>query len=79
MPLYEYQCDQCRKEFEALVRGNERPECPHCGGQKLTQLLSVVAAHTQHSSSLPVCSSPQPAMGCGLPQCGTGRCAMGGM
>ena len=76
MPLYEYVCESCHDEFELLLRGNETPVCPECGGKKLTQLLSVVAAHTAGSRELPVCSAPSP-MGCGLPQCGAGRCSSG--
>jgi putative FmdB family regulatory protein len=75
MPLYEYVCDQCQDEFEYLVRGQERPACPSCGSQSLRQQLSVVAAHTGGSRELPVCGTPSP-MGCGLPQCGQGRCGM---
>lgn len=75
MPLYEYVCESCRDEFELLVRGDESPVCPACGGKKLVQLLSVVAAHTAGSRDLPVCSTTTPS-GCGLPQCGAGRCAM---
>lgn len=44
MPLYEYLCRDCDHEVEILVRGEERPECPGCGGGKLTKLLSVTAA-----------------------------------
>src|SRR5690606_5532042 len=32
MPLYEYTCGGCGKEFEVLVRGQEKPACPSCGG-----------------------------------------------
>lgn len=44
MPLYEYLCRVCDQEVEILVRGTETPECPDCGGAKLTKLLSVTAA-----------------------------------
>jgi putative FmdB family regulatory protein len=75
MPLYEYVCETCRDEFELLIRGNESPKCPACGGARLLQQLSVVAAHTVGGRELPICSTPSPT-GCGLPQCGAGRCAM---
>lgn len=78
MPIYEYSCDECREDFEVLVRGDEQPECPSCGGHHLVKQFSVPAAHSVGSSSLPVCNTPMPASGCGLPQCGQGRCA-GGM
>jgi putative FmdB family regulatory protein len=75
MPLYEYTCQSCRQDFELLVRGSERPECPECGSPKLAKRLSVPAAHVAGASSLPVC---QPSGGgCALPQCGSGGCGMG--
>jgi putative FmdB family regulatory protein len=75
MPLYEYACGKCHREFELLIRGHEKPECPHCGSKKLDKLLSVPAAHTANSS-LPVCSVAPPG-GCGSPTCGMGHCPMG--
>ncbi|MEO8499121.1 MAG: zinc ribbon domain-containing protein [Planctomycetota bacterium] len=75
MPIYEYTCDGCRTDFEMLVRGGEQPQCPTCGGTKLAKQFSVPAAHVAGSSLLPVRSTPMPGGGCGLPQCGTGRCA----
>jgi putative FmdB family regulatory protein len=76
MPLFEYVCDNCRDEFELLVRGAETPECPGCGSRSLTRQLSVVAAHTGGQRELPICTTPSSGGGCGLPQCGMGRCAL---
>lgn len=77
MPLYEYACRKCESEFELLIRGEEAPECPHCGSRKLDKLLSVAAAHTAGAkSSLPVCGLPS-REACGQPQCCRGRCGMG--
>ena len=75
MPLYEYACPDCRKECELLIRGQEQPVCPTCGGDKLNKLLSVPAAHTAGAKDLPVCG-PGPAGDCGLPECGMGGCMM---
>lgn len=34
MPIYEYRCQSCNHEMEALVRGGKEPEaCPECEGQ----------------------------------------------
>lgn len=74
MPLYEYTCSACQQQFEVLVRGDERPACPECGGTRLEKLLSVPAAHTGGSKSqLPLCDTPR-AGGCGAPLCGQGGC-----
>lgn len=34
MPLYEYQCDQCGRQFELIRKFSDPPldKCPHCGG-----------------------------------------------
>jgi len=74
MPIYEYTCPGCEHDFELLVRGQEKPECPDCGSSKLEKRLSVPAAHTAGSSSLPIGTPPLHGGGCGLPQCGQGGC-----
>ncbi len=56
MPIYEYVCATCRQEFEALVRGEEKPECPGCGATNLTKLISVPSCAQRdgsESSGLP--------------------------
>jgi putative FmdB family regulatory protein len=76
MPLYEYVCNNCRREFELLVRGSEKPACEDCGSERLTKLLSVPAAHSGGSKEFGMPSSDMPGGGscgmggCGLPQCG---------
>lgn len=77
MPLYEYACRSCDSEFELLIRGEEHPECPNCGGNRLDKQFSVPAAHMAGGASLPICETPSSGGGCGLPQCGTGGCMMG--
>ena len=44
MPLYEYQCDECGKSFELLVRSatqQKEPKCPHCGSLKVSKSISL--------------------------------------
>ncbi len=74
MPLYEYACADCRQEFELLVRGDEKPTCASCGGEKLSKLLSVAAAHSGTGAAADPSCGPPGGMcgmgGCGLPECG---------
>ena len=35
MPIFEYVCKQCQHEFEALVFGQQKAECPKCKSKKL--------------------------------------------
>jgi putative FmdB family regulatory protein len=41
MPLFDFRCRACAKEFEALVRGSEKPRCPACKSARLERLQST--------------------------------------
>lgn len=45
MPLFDYRCRACAKEFEALVRPQdaEPPRCPSCGATDLERQLPIFA------------------------------------
>jgi putative FmdB family regulatory protein len=48
MPIYEYQCAQCRHSFEYLVLRTSAPaECPHCKSTRLKQLVSACAVSSE--------------------------------
>jgi putative FmdB family regulatory protein len=56
MPVYEYICQSCRKDFEKLVRsmsGEEKITCPECGSAKTTRALSVFAVGAEGSRTSP--------------------------
>ena len=40
MPMFEYRCQDCEKEFEAFVTAQRAAECPACRSTQLTKLLS---------------------------------------
>jgi putative FmdB family regulatory protein len=42
MPIYEYACDKCEREFEVEQRITEDPlkTCPHCRSRKVKRLIS---------------------------------------
>ena len=43
MPLYEYRCDACKHEFEALQKISDEPLvlCPACEAPQLRKLVSA--------------------------------------
>ncbi|TKB34496.1 MAG: zinc ribbon domain-containing protein [Nitrospira sp.] len=44
MPIYEYRCEKCEKQFDATQSVHVRPEdtiCPHCQAQEATRLMSA--------------------------------------
>lgn len=43
MPLYEYRCQACGRQFELLVRASTVPECPGCASLELEKQFSVFA------------------------------------
>ena len=69
MPLYEYQCEDCQRPAELLVRADDTPECPTCGSERLTKLLSVVSAPGRDIRGGP---RHEPPSGPSSGSCGTG-------
>lgn len=43
MPIYEYGCQKCGKEFEELVLDGQPPICPYCGSNETEKLISISA------------------------------------
>jgi putative FmdB family regulatory protein len=43
MPIYEYQCRECKHAFDALQKMSDDPltDCPDCGKPELRKLLSA--------------------------------------
>lgn len=52
MPFYSYHCPSCDTVFETLVRGDETPTCPQCGGSTLERLMSAAAVHGKTKAAL---------------------------
>jgi len=55
MPIYEYQCLTCNREFQKLTLKREEEEgllCPGCGSGDLKKLVSRVAYHVSESDRL---------------------------
>ena len=49
MPIFEYKCADCGKNFEAIVIGSREPECPSCSSKHLDQQLSTFAVKATSS------------------------------
>ena len=73
MPIYEYECRECRHGFELLVHTGGTPVCPSCDGVSLQKRLSAFAVGRGGAA---IAASAPPACGsCGDPR-GAGACSM---
>jgi putative FmdB family regulatory protein len=66
MPIYEYRCAQCGKQFSRLQSvgaGSDGVRCPKCDSDKVERLLSSFAS-TSSSSADASCPA--------APSCGSG-------
>lgn len=64
MPLYEYECEDCRLVFDELRKADEREapiSCPDCGGAG--RVLISGFAQGAGTANTP-CGSPPPPGGC---------------
>ena len=53
MPIFEYACKSCGKDFEALVRPNSpAPACPACQSSDLEKLISRPAIKSEGTHNL---------------------------
>ena len=50
MPIYEYLCESCKKDFEITLSITERAKasvkCPGCGSSKVIPQMTVFSAKT---------------------------------
>ena len=61
MPIYEYQCDACRKRTTLFIRSISNPEparCQHCGSDRLTRLMSRIATPKSEEARLESLADP---------------------
>ena len=61
MPIYEYDCADCRRRVSLLVMRistAEAPRCPRCGGERLTRLMSRFARLRSEDERLESLGSP---------------------
>ncbi len=61
MPIYEYRCEACRRKTTVVtlsVKEAVQPVCRHCGGTRLTKLVSRVAVRKSEESRLESLADP---------------------
>jgi putative FmdB family regulatory protein len=73
MPIFEYVCQQCRHQFEAIVLGTQKATCPKCESKRLSQQLSSFAVRGEKSQEPSGASGP--CGSCGDPR-RPGACSM---
>ncbi|MBP5786636.1 MAG: zinc ribbon domain-containing protein [Kiritimatiellae bacterium] len=69
MPLFEYRCKSCGRDFEALVTPSRPASCPSCGSTSLEKRLSVFAPATSSPSCPAAPSCPGHSHSCGCSSC----------
>lgn len=68
MPIFEYECANCRKPFEKLVRSGNTVAvvaCPSCGSHRTKRKISSFAHTVKGGSSTPKSSSGSCSGNCG--------------
>jgi putative FmdB family regulatory protein len=69
MPIYEYKCMKCKKDFEYLVFGSEKDvTCPGCNSKKVKRKMSACSFKSNGNYS-----SSSGSSGCST--CGGGSCS----
>jgi putative FmdB family regulatory protein len=61
VPIYEYECQGCRRRVSVLVRslaGHTRPQCPRCGSPELSRLMSRFATVKSEDARLESLGDP---------------------
>jgi len=61
MPIYEYECRDCRRRVSLLVltpSSASSPRCPRCGGESLSRLMSRFATVKSEEDRLESLADP---------------------
>jgi len=62
MPMFDFECRECKKRFEEIVHAESHVVCPGCGSDDLAKLWSAFAVGRGGRSSAPRC---EPAIAAG--------------
>lgn len=71
MPLYEYRCRECEREFELLVtrQADVAAECPSCRSSRVDRLIGL-PARGRVVEATPATNCRGDGAPCGAPRCG---------
>ena len=50
MPLFEYECNDCKKKFDQLVFNEKHVTCKYCDSKNLKKLFSTFSTSSSGSS-----------------------------
>lgn len=73
MPIYEYSCQKCGRDFEELVFDETPPTCPYCGSNDTQKLMSCCARRRNGAEGGEYAASTSGGGGCA--GCSGGNCA----
>jgi len=72
MPIFEYHCDDCGRDFEALVSpGEQVSECKHCRSEHIRRRFSSFSTRTDTYTS----SNRDSAITSSCASCNSGHCS----
>lgn len=72
MPMYEFRCNKCGKQFEELVLSRtEAVQCPKCKKDDVTRLMSACSFKSAGSAKGSSSSSGASCAGCRSKNCGS--------
>ncbi len=78
MPIFEFTCKSCNKNFEELVlKADEEVSCPSCSSKQIEKLMSSCRHSSQNASSSvsDFSSSQKFSSGSGCSGCSGGNCS----
>ncbi len=77
MPLFEYECKNCKKTFELLVKNaDDQVACPECGSEKMERMLSHFAPMGASNKRINMGCVEDPGFKCDMKNSG-GCCSCG--
>lgn len=73
MPIFEFYCQDCNKEFEELVFNDKNPVCPQCQSVETAKMISRPcrnrASSSTSSGASPSITSSSSCGGCSASSC----------